>query len=174
MWDAALLTGPLAKGLLKQIVKSGDLRLTKPNTASEAQQIRQFMTDINRSRCDSEALLYSLLFNKVFLDELSVGGGFSVFDDLNADPETVESRSIVEDVSAAVAGKLQVTNSILNFHTPGVRPMSGGHPLSRGSRTTVQEMANLYAMLEPLIWTRFKSAPVAHGLPRSVFRKFLI
>jgi hypothetical protein len=92
VFSNVFLEKQLARGFLKAALQSGNVRLATPENEHEDKQIREFTKEINHSRCDRRALYYGLMFDHLFLNEVSLGGNHLFQSDLEDDVENVEVR----------------------------------------------------------------------------------
>jgi len=150
MWESVLLDGTLARGLLKNAIRSGHISLARPETEVERQQIDQVVGDINRSRSEASALSYCLLADSVYLDPPF---SLDLFADLQDEPDGIRSRPLLQAVAPELSSFLQATDSIANN-------------TSRSYSWAPQKLANMYSAVEPLIWKSYKKA----GIARSTLR----
>lgn len=93
MWRNGYLTQNLGRAIVKEMLKSKTVMLAEAQNQFEKEQIDQVRRDINRSRVGKDALTYALLFEKVYVDESSIGGlELSASDD----KENLDFRPILE------------------------------------------------------------------------------
>ncbi|PKG73103.1 hypothetical protein CXF86_19375 [Shewanella sp. GutCb] len=155
MLNNGYLIGNLGKSLVKELVKSGDLTYAEAQNQHEKDQLDAFKKEINKSKVSQHSLMYSLLFDKVYLDETSIGG-ITLFSD-HEDPEQIEYRQIFEDSSERLGNHLHMTNATLNYHTPYTNPLSTPGMLSNGYENSSAERAKLFNTFEPYVWQRMKT-----------------
>ena len=141
MWKNVFIENQLAKSFLKAAIKAGHVKLSTPENDHESVQIRRLSKEINRSRREKAALYYCLLFEKVFLNELSWGGGY-LFE--NEDDENIECRSIFETASSDFSSFVNAINPQIN------------HCISLHEEYSTKDKLNLFATCEPMIWHNWK------------------
>lgn len=149
-----------AQSLLKSALKTGHLKLATPETDDESWQINDLMTEVNKSRCDKSALCYALLFDKVILNDVRVGG--QLFRDFNETPNEdclPKSRNLIQTISAEFNQYIQITNSVTN---------QGGRLFGMDEKTK----ANMYSLCEPLIWRSWKRDDIKNNT-RHILRDVL-
>ena len=61
MWERVVLDKDLGRAFLKLAIREGFLKIITANTAEEDKQIKQYLSEYNRSRADEESLSYGLL-----------------------------------------------------------------------------------------------------------------
>ncbi len=123
--------------ILKAALAAGHIALINAETASEEQQLTDLRTAIHRSRSQSNALLFSLLADEVYLDGVNIG--WHIFEDLNNEDDST-SRIAIKSATPEFQSFVKLTDSGPNYWRSGL------------VHADSKEVANRLAGLEPLIW----------------------
>ncbi|HHI4981762.1 TPA: hypothetical protein ACP5VL_004467, partial [Vibrio parahaemolyticus] len=145
-----LLTDSYGSSIIKAALKSGDLTFSNPDSQYEKQQIEAVKQQINKCRLESDALLYSLLFNSVILDANTFGGGY-IFDN-SEDPENIEMKPMFQGLSEGFSSLFKVTNPISEAFSYSNGKMH--HDVNLASDEA--DRIALYQLLEPYVWNRVR------------------
>jgi hypothetical protein len=70
MWDSVLLNAQFGSSLLKSAILTGDIKLIKPESEDEYNQLKPLTERINRSKLQESALTFALLADTVYIVEL--------------------------------------------------------------------------------------------------------
>jgi len=151
-WNNCLLTGQLAKAILKQCIRCGYITFVNPQNEYEKKQINYLQADFNRTRCDQAALYYMLLFDKVVLNE-----DVLAFTGLESKKDGDDYRSALRFQSSSL-DMLLAGRSCSAYHFWNKFPLKSKvkdpfeETLAQGVDAPMHEKARLFALLEPLIW----------------------
>jgi len=136
MWKSVLFNDTFALSILKAALAAGHIALIKPQTESEEQQLADIRKAINRSRSQSNALLFSLLADEVYLDGVNID--WKISEDVNnADDYTAR---VAMSATPEFQSFVKLTDSGPNYWRSGL------------AHADSEEVANRLGGLEPLIW----------------------
>lgn len=158
MWEKVIFSDSYTLPLIKSAVDSGHARFIKPKTKDEKWTLELLRARLENKVAIDVSFKYSLLAPKVFLDGSNFG--WDVYANLQEnpkDPFNIDSRPLLEYTSSEFREFISLTDSHLNiintYHMPA------------------QEKANLYSLLEPLIWSNYQRHKVP--FPRGILRFLL-
>jgi len=149
MWKNVLLSYRLQHAILKEAILSGYIGFRKVNTPKEKKYFEEYRRTIFQSRIGKNALIYGLLADNIFIDDLQM----HIYDDnipleISSHPYLISNRNEVSSIISFTDASRNTPKTLF---------------------TENQIRANLFSEMEPMIWRTLKDR--LSGLKRKYLRE---